>query len=208
MVWFSQEVVSLDMMYFHYMERLKQKDYDSLIREDVAENTEESSSNSPQTIIESDSSAQSTKKAREVCVEKMKRLFMKDGFITQCLEYAARQNHIMKFTEIRVIEAMFALIRKGVNLVIMYNDERPEFPLNDNQIEAFITKWVISSAIWGIGGSLNLVGRIEFCLKIHELADVELPDPSGPPLIDYEVRIDDQSWHLWKERVPRIDVEI
>ena len=185
-----------------------EKDYDSLIREDVAENTEESSTNSPQAIIEADSSAQIAKKAREVCVEKMRRLFMKDGFVTQCLEYAARQNHIMKFTEIRVIEAMFALIRKGVNLVIMYNDERPEFPLNDNQIEAFITKWVISSAIWGIGGSLNLAGRIEFCLKIHELADVELPDPSDPPLIDYEVRIDDQSWHLWKERVPRIDVEI
>ena len=86
MVWFSQEVVSLDMMYFHYMERLKQKDYDSLIREDVAENTEESSTNSPQAIIEADSSAQIAKKAREVCVEKMRRLFMKDGFVTQCLE--------------------------------------------------------------------------------------------------------------------------
>ena len=26
--------------------------------------------------------------------------------------------------------------------------------------------------------------------------------------MDYDVRIDDQFWHLWKERVPRIDVEI
>ena len=80
----------------------------------------------------------------------------------------------MKFTEIRVIEAMFALIRKGVNLIVQYNEERSEFPLSESQIEgsefplsesqieAFMTKWVISSAIWGIGGSLNLAGRIDF----------------------------------------------
>ena len=71
-----------------------------------------------------------------------------------------------------------------------------------------MTKYGTSSAIWRIGGSLNLAGRNDFWLKIHELTDVELPYPSGPPSIDYEVRIDDKCWHLWKERVPRIDVEI
>ena len=49
---------------------------------------------------------------------------MKDGFITKLLEYAARENYIMRFTEIRVIEAMFPLIRKGVNSNVQYNEER------------------------------------------------------------------------------------
>ena len=71
-----------------------------------------------------------------------------------------------------------------------------------------MTKWIISSAIWGIGGSLNLAGEFKFWLKIHELMDVELPDSSGILLIDYEVLIDDQCWHLRKKWVLRIDIEI
>mmetsp|Transcript_42600 Transcript_42600/g.49773 ORF Transcript_42600/g.49773 Transcript_42600/m.49773 type:complete len:465 (-) Transcript_42600:1383-2777(-) len=207
MVWFSQEVVSLDMMYFHYLERLKQNNYESLIREDAVEGSEEDG-NKHQANQNMEESAKIIRRTREVCVESIKPLFMKDGFITQCLEYSIKQNHVMKFTDIRALEAMFALIRKGVNTVIQYNDERPEFPLSDSQIEAYMTKHVIISAIWGIGGSLNLAGRIDFCQKIYEYTNVDLPDSLGPPLIDYEVRIDDQNWHLWKERVPRIDVEI
>ena len=108
------------MIYFNYLERLKQINNNSLIREDAVESTDEDGSKNAQPAFKADNSAQSAKKAREICVKKMKRLFMKDGFITQWLEYAARQNHIIKFTEIQVIEAMFALIRKGVNLIVQY----------------------------------------------------------------------------------------
>jgi dynein heavy chain 1, cytosolic len=207
MVWFSEEVVSLDMVYFHYLERLKQKEFNSLIREDAPGEEIKENAEVPGAVGYDDSSKQA-KRTREVCVESIKKLFLKDGFVTQCIEYSQHQNHVMKFTPIRALEAMFALIRKGINYILEYNEERSEFPLDDNQIEAYMTKWVVSSAIWGIGGSLNLAGRHEFCDKIHELTSVDLPDPSGPPIIDYEVRIDDQQWHLWKERVPRIDVEI
>ena len=205
MVWFSEEVVSLDMMYFHYLERLKQKNYSSLIREDALEGDEKDKIPG---MAQMEDSSKQDRRTREVCVESIKRLFIKDGFVTQALEYSSKQNHVMKFTCIRTLEAMFALIRKGIIVVLEYNEERSEFPLDDSQIESYMTKWVISSAIWGIGGSLNLAGRVEFCNKIHELTDVELPDSSGPAIIDYEVRIDDQQWHLWKERVPRIDIEI
>ncbi len=30
MVWFSEEVVNLDMIYFHYLQRLKQDDFDQI----------------------------------------------------------------------------------------------------------------------------------------------------------------------------------
>ena len=30
MVWFSEEVVNLDMVYFHYLQRLKQDDFDEV----------------------------------------------------------------------------------------------------------------------------------------------------------------------------------
>lgn len=135
-------------------------------------------------------------------------MFETDGFITQLLEYSHTKNHVMTFTNIRALESTFALIRKGINTVLEYNDQRPEFPLSDHQIEQYMTKWVISSSIWGIAGSLKLHERYDFGNKIYDITDVALPDQSGPPLIDYEVRVEDQQWHLWKERVPRIDVEL
>ena len=48
-------------------------------------------------------------------------------------------------------------------------------------------KWVIVTVIWGVGGSLKLQQRTEFCNKIHEICTIDLPNPSGPPIIDYEV---------------------
>ena len=63
------------------------------------------------------------------------------------------------------------------------------------------------AAIWGIGGSCKLNVRTDFCNKIHEICTIDLPNPNGPPIIDYEVRVEDQSWHLWKARVPTIDIE-
>lgn len=37
MVWFSEEVVNLDMVYFHYLQRLKQDDFDSVGVKDTEE---------------------------------------------------------------------------------------------------------------------------------------------------------------------------
>ncbi len=36
----------------------------------------------------------------------------------------------MTFTKIRVLEATFALVRKGISNIIAFNESR-EFPLND-----------------------------------------------------------------------------
>lgn len=35
----------------------------------------------------------------------------------------------MEFTKIRVYEAMFALLRKGISNVMDYNEFHPDFPL-------------------------------------------------------------------------------
>ena len=45
--------------------------------------------------------------------------------------------------------------------------------------------------IWGVGGSMKLNLRTEFCTKIHEICSIDLPNPNGPPIIDYEVRVED-----------------
>lgn len=69
-------------------------------------------------------------------------------------------------------------------------------------------KWAIFSALWGVGGSLNLQTRSDFGEEIKNWSNVDLPVMSGDQvLLDFEVSVDDQQWHLWKKRVPNIQIE-
>ena len=77
------------------------------------------------------------------------------SFATRALELAANTTHVMEFTRMRTMEAMFSLIRKGIENILEYNDSS-DFPLDGSQIKSFMTKWVLFSAVWGIGGSMNL----------------------------------------------------
>ena len=97
---------------------------------------------------------------RRQCVAAIKPQF--DGgdedycFVTRALEYSATQSHIMEFTRIRCLEAFFALLRKGIENILDHNEAQPDFPMEQSQIAAYITKWTIFAAIWGLGGSMNL----------------------------------------------------
>jgi dynein heavy chain 1 len=112
--------------------------------------------------------------------------------MTKVLDHASGLSHVMEFTRIRCLESTFALIRKGITNVIDYNDAHPDFHLSDSQIEAYMTKWVIFATIWGVGGSMNLLTRTNFGNKLNEFSSVAMPSISNSPLIDYEVRLDDQ----------------
>jgi len=195
MVWFSDDVVSQEMMYSHYLARLKQDDYDSL-GIDITEEKEKKREETPNSVV------------RKQCVESIKSLF--DGpecFASKCINYAETLPHVMEFTRVRVLEAMFALVRKGITNVLDYNESHPDFHLSNEQIEAYMTKWVVHCLMWGVGGSLSLRNRWEFGKKISELTDMSMPDQSIAPLIDYEACIDDQKWNLWKRKVPTVDID-
>ena len=62
----------------------------------------------------------------------------------------------MEFTRIRVLEASFALMRKGITNVIEYNDQRIDFPLESEIITMYMQKWALFSLLWGVAGSMTL----------------------------------------------------
>jgi len=68
----------------------------------------------------------------------------------------------MEFTRIRVLEATFALIRKGISNVIDYNESHPDFPLDNEIMKKYMLKWTLFSFIWGISGSMTLADRQKF----------------------------------------------
>jgi dynein heavy chain 1, cytosolic len=68
-------------------------------------------------------------------------------------------------------------------------------------------KFVIFASLWGIGGSMNLQTRTNFGNSLGDYTSVTMPNINQAPLIDYEIRIEDQEWHLWKKKVPMIEIE-
>lgn len=60
------------------------------------------------------------------------------SFATRTLELAATLPHIMEFTRMRCLEALFALIRKGIENVIEFNESQPDFPLDNSQIKNYM----------------------------------------------------------------------
>lgn len=54
---------------------------------------------------------------------------------------------------------------------------------------------------------MNLITRTSFGNNLKEFTSVPMPNTSSSPLLDYEIRIEDQEWHLWKKRVPNIEIE-
>ena len=63
--------------------------------------------------------------------------------------------HVMDFTVIRVLEASFALIRKGISNVIDYNESHSDFPLEELIMQKYLKKWVLISLMWGLAGSMR-----------------------------------------------------
>ena len=46
----------------------------------------------------------------------------------------------MRFSTIRILEALFTLIRKAVEDIIDYNKENKNFPKQDEVVQKYITK--------------------------------------------------------------------
>jgi dynein heavy chain 1 len=48
--------------------------------------------------------------------------------------------HVMEYTHIRIIEAMFALIRKSISNVLEYNESHQDFEIDHNTMVKYMRK--------------------------------------------------------------------
>ena len=201
MVWFSEDIVTIDMMFNHYLKRLKQNNFDDAMnylanQSGAMMEFEKKNDN--------DINAQVRTKASD----SIKVFFEPNNLVQKALETVQEYNHVMEFTKIRVIESMFALLRKGTTNIIEYNDNHSEFPMSDEQIFTYMTKWLIISIIWGFGGSLSLGNRTNFSEKLKSFTtDIEFPHDPNFQMIDYYVNMGENKWNPWKAKVPNTDID-
>jgi len=203
MIWFSEDVVSTEMVYEHYLMRLTKPVYDDIMNYSTI-----ASGSSP--VENAEKKIDPLSVVRQQCVQAIRPLFdSSNSFVSQALTLCAKYNHVMDFTRIRCLESMFALLRKGISNVIEYNENHPEYPFKEDQISSFMTKWLAVSICWGFGGSLPLDQRADFSDKLTTLTrDIDFPPiENNLSLLDYEVKLGENVWSPWKKKVPNVEID-
>lgn len=202
MVWFSEEVISLPMLYSHYVQTLRKipledsdEDLPSVNRlgnTDAADGTP----SSPNMIVQS------------FVADVLEHHFGEDGLVTKAIEYASTLDHIMDFTRMRVLNTLFSLLNKTVRNIFEYNAQHPDFPMSNDQIEGYVSKRLVTGIIWSFAGDAKLDLRAQLGDHLRQITTIEMPPAlSATSLIDYDVQIKTGEWVSWQGRVPTIDIE-
>ncbi|KAG6004495.1 Dynein heavy chain cytoplasmic [Claviceps maximensis] len=191
MVWFSEDTVSADMMVANYLETLRSVPFEDLDEDSLATGQ----TPAKMLLVQGEIS------------DLLKVYMTTDNFILQALERAEHYNHIMEFTVARALSTLFSLLNKAVRDVIEYNGQHSDFPLNADQIEAFIPKKLLLALVWALTGDCPLTDRKVFGDDLCAIASFGSPPLDGSSsLIDFDVSLPKAEWTSWLNQVPSIEV--
>ncbi|KAF2682234.1 cytoplasmic dynein-like protein 1 heavy chain 1 [Lentithecium fluviatile CBS 122367] len=191
MVWFSDDTVDVDMMIKNYIENLKTVPFDDIEDDSVAPGQ----------------MSQKTLATQAIVAEYLHIKLTQDKFIEKALSMAKKYKHIMEYTDIRALNTLFSLLNKACRNVLEYNVQHQDFPLEDDKMEAYISKKLLLALVWALVGDCPLTERKQFGDDIVTLTDVELPPLNeSTSLIDYDVKPDRSDWDMWQNQVPNMEV--
>jgi dynein heavy chain 1 len=199
MAWFSDDILEDAHIFHHYLMRLKEDNYDAIVSSGIA-------------AVPTDAS-----NLREKCVDYIRPMFIREdhgkSVCSIALDIASRQPHVMEYSRIRLLEALFALVRKGIDRVVEQDEIRfGNFSGEHAIIEKYMLNWTMFAINWSFAGDLKLYERSNYLNEL-KAALFDLPSAFQWPeidsmktLIDYEVKIEDGEFSLWKLKVPELSL--
>ncbi|KNE70419.1 hypothetical protein AMAG_14553, partial [Allomyces macrogynus ATCC 38327] len=188
MVWYSEEVVTPEMMCHHYLNTLSA----------VALEVGEEALSLPQEEILN---------LQRSVVSVLQPFLDHDGFVLKALKWAETEiEHIMDFTPIRAINTLVSLLNKAIRNVIEYDAQHPDFPLSVTAIEAYMTKKLLTSVVWSFSGDAKLEARQLLSDYVRGITTLDLPFSEGN-VIDFDAGLPQGDWINWTSRVPQIEIE-
>uniref|UniRef100_A0A8C1TYY4 Cytoplasmic dynein 1 heavy chain 1 n=1 Tax=Cyprinus carpio TaxID=7962 RepID=A0A8C1TYY4_CYPCA len=198
MVWFSEDVLSTDMIFNNFLARLRSipldegEDEAQRMRKATEDEGEEAAS--PMLQIQRDAAAI------------LQPYFTSTGLVIKALEHASKMEHIMDFTRLRSLSSLFSMLHQACRNIALYNNNHPDFPMPMDQLEKYMQKYLIYAVLWSFSGDSRLKMRAELGEYIRRITTVSLPSAPNVPIIDYEVSITGE-WQSWQGKVPQIEVE-
>jgi dynein heavy chain 1, cytosolic len=191
MIWFNEETVTNSMIFENYLTSLRTVPLDDAER----------STFNPESSPEPAGLA-----LQRQCADLLAPHFSASTLVESCLLNAAKRWHIMDFTRLRVFTSMASLLNKAILNVIDYNNKHSSF-LGPDAVERYILHRLLFAIMWGFGGSMSLAEREDFSKFVASVST--LPGlPSSAPLLDYFPLLEDNGdWRMWRDRVPRLEIE-
>ncbi|KAF9983125.1 Cytoplasmic dynein 1 heavy chain 1, partial [Modicella reniformis] len=197
MVWYSSDVIDRSMVFANYFGILRNVPLDEADDEFTVRRVEAEENRTVSPVL----------LTQQACADILEPHFAEDGFIPKALDYAATLNHIMDFTMMRVLATLFSLINKTVRNVIQYNSQHTDFPMNAEQLDSYVSKRLVTSAIWSFSGDAKLELRAQLGDFVRGVTSIELPHAVGTSVIDFDVNITSGEWVPWQSKVPVIEIE-
>lgn len=154
--------------------------------------------------------------------------FTADGLVERCLDFAAKQEHVMDFTNLRALGSLFSMLNQATRDVLKYNHSHSDFPmqvadpapfvgrffspapspssiynvfplhLQQDQLERFIPRMVVYSLIWSFTGDGKNKVREDLGNYIRSITTIPMPANTSQPIIDFEVR---REWTIGSQPV-------
>ena len=195
MVWFSEDVVTLSMIFSNYLQTLKSVPLDD-VDDDLIQKADAASGISAVLAVQ------------QTVATTLETHFTEDGMIAKSLDYAGGFEHIMDFTRMRVLATLFSLLNKTVRNVMEYNVHHPDFPMSGEHLENYVLKRLIYSLVWSFSGDSRLEFRAQLGQYIRGITTIDLPLMSGnTSVIDFDINPNTGEWIPWESKVPVIEIE-
>ncbi|CAK8687664.1 unnamed protein product [Clavelina lepadiformis] len=199
MVWFSEDVVTVNMLVNNYLASLRSFPLDDgedrkSFTSDIFQTQKKQADDvlSPRIQVQHD------------CCDVLFRYFKPDGIVMAALEFSRELEHVMDFTHLRALTSLFAMLTQGIWNVQHYNSNHPDFPMQTSILEKYMHKYLLYSIMWSFAGDGKLKIREELGSFIKRASNIDFPDYST--IIDYEVSMNGE-WMPWIKKVPQIEIE-
>ncbi|KAF2072162.1 hypothetical protein CYY_006521 [Polysphondylium violaceum] len=216
MVWFSEEILTTQMIFTNYLETLRNEPFDPQEKEQQKRNENTSSTTTTTTTSPTTGTIRTSTslshpitpglRVQKECADIIAPYFEPDALVHKVLKDAGQRVHIMDFTRLRALNSFFSLVNRSIANIIEYNSLHSDFPMGAENTTNYITNRLLYSLMWGFGGSMGLSERENFSQYIQSIAITPVP-AATIPLLDYAVNIEDSNWSLWKNKVPMVEVE-
>lgn len=130
MVWFSEDVLSTDMIFNNFLARLRSIPLDE--GEDEAQRRRKGKED------EGEEAASPMLQIQRDAATIMQPYFTSNGLVTKALEHAFKLEHIMDLTRLRCLGSLFSMLHQACRNVAQYNANHPDFPMQIEQLERYI----------------------------------------------------------------------
>ncbi|KAK0424238.1 hypothetical protein QR680_008567 [Steinernema hermaphroditum] len=212
MVWFSEEVITSEMLFQNYLNKLKNAPIDSdvSLSAHTGMDTVFGGSMLGDSTLPSTPASESTSRGMTIqkqCAQIFADHMNSTGLVTLALTYAIENlDHIMEPTAQRLLSSFFSMLNFSVRQLVNYDSTHLDHPIAPDQLEAYITKAMLVSLVWSFSGDGKWKCRQKLSDYIRSITTLPLPPNATLPMIDYEVTLDGE-WQPWLSKVPQMEIE-